>query len=66
MWQKHRTYYYQIIIYEIRGVATEYNALVTGWKYRLYYVPRSKTMSALEPLSSRDLRQSINRQAIGQ
>jgi len=31
-----------------------YSALVAGLAYRLYYVPRSKTMVSIEPLSSQD------------
>jgi len=54
MWQKHRTYYYQINNLKFEVSRRSYNALVTGLAYRLYYVPRSKTMVGIEPLSSQD------------
>jgi hypothetical protein len=53
-WPVRTWYYYQINVLKFEVSRRSYNALIAGLAYRLYYVPRSKTMVGIEPLSSQD------------
>jgi len=45
------SYYYRLGDLRFRVSGTAYNALVEGVDYRIYYLPRSKTLVGIEPVS---------------
>jgi hypothetical protein len=46
-----RTYHYKVNGLSFQVTARGYAALVVGLRYRIYYLPRSKTLASIEPLS---------------